>query len=74
MGGDVHQGSGSRPAEALSPELIELARAHRVATEFWDWHGQHRPVPVGTIVAVLEALDVDATTPEAIHARVARRR
>jgi 4-alpha-glucanotransferase len=68
VGGDVHQGSGSRPEEAPSPELIELARAHRVATEFWDWHGQHRPVPTGTIVAVLGALDVDATTPEAIDA------
>ena len=68
MGGDVHQGNGTEPAEVPSSELIELARAHRVATEFWDWHGQHRPVPVGTIVAVLGALDVDATTPEAIHA------
>jgi 4-alpha-glucanotransferase len=47
--------------------LIDLARAHRVATEFWDWQGQHRPVPVSTIVAVLGALDVDAGTPEAIQ-------
>ena len=67
MGGDVHLGSGSLPAEAPSPELVELARAHRVATEFWDWRGEHRPVPVATIVAVLGALDVDASTPEAIE-------
>ena len=67
VGGDVHPGSGPRPAEALSPELIELARAHRVATEFWDWRGEHRSVPVGTIVAALGALDVDASTPEAIQ-------
>ncbi len=50
-----------------SPELIELAQAHRVATDFWDWRGEHRPVPVGTIVAALGALDVDASTPEAIQ-------
>jgi 4-alpha-glucanotransferase len=67
VGGDVYPGSGPRPAESPSPELIELARAHRVATEFWDWRGQHRSVPVGTIVAVLGALDVDASTPEAIQ-------
>jgi 4-alpha-glucanotransferase len=65
--GDVHPGSGPPPAEALSPELIELARAHRIATEFWDWGGEHRSVPASTIVAVLGALDVDAGTPDAIQ-------
>ncbi len=68
MGGNVHQGSGPPPPEAPSLELIELARAHRVATEFWDWHGEHRPVPRGTIVAALGALDIDASTPDAIQA------
>jgi 4-alpha-glucanotransferase len=53
--------------EGLSPELIELARAHRIATEFWDWGGEHRSVPEGTIVAALGVLDVDASTPEAIQ-------
>jgi 4-alpha-glucanotransferase len=67
VGGDVHPGSGPPPAEGLSPDLIELARAHRVATEFWDWRGEHRAVPVGTIVAALGVLDVDASTPEAIR-------
>ena len=72
MGGDVHPGSGPPPAEGLSPELVELARANRVATEFWDWRGEHRPVPVGTIVAALGVLEIDASTPEAIQsARVA---
>ncbi len=72
MGGDEHPESGRRPAEAPSPELIELARAHRVATEFWDWRGAHRTVAAGTIVAALGVLDVDASTPEAIRsARVA---
>ncbi|HSB87066.1 MAG TPA: 4-alpha-glucanotransferase [Ilumatobacteraceae bacterium] len=47
--------------------MIELARAYRVSTEFWDWRGEHRSVPEGTIVAALGAFDVDASTPEAIH-------
>jgi 4-alpha-glucanotransferase len=51
-----------------SAELVELAHAHRVATEFWDWQGHHRLVSARTIVAVLAALDVDASTPEAVVA------
>jgi 4-alpha-glucanotransferase len=53
---------------APAPELIELAHAHRVATDFWDWQGVHRPVAAATIVAALAALDVDATTPAAVAA------
>lgn len=67
MGGDAHPGGNPQPAEALPPELIELAQAHHVATEFWDWRGQHRPVPAVTIVAALGALDVDARTDEAVR-------
>jgi 4-alpha-glucanotransferase len=47
------------------PELYELANAHGVATEFWDWRGQHTVVSAETIVTVLAALGVDASTPEA---------
>jgi 4-alpha-glucanotransferase len=60
-------GSDVQPA----PELIELAHAHRVATDFWDWQGVHRPVAAHTIVAALGALDVDATTPDAVAAALA---
>ena len=71
MGWNVDSEEGPQP-KAPSPELIELARAHGVATEFWDWHGQRRAVPLGTIVAALGVLDVDASTPQAIDsARVA---
>ena len=76
MGVDVHPGSELPPPDAPSPELIELARAFRVATEFWDWRGTYRPVSARTIVAALGALDVDASTPEAIasaHADVDER-
>jgi 4-alpha-glucanotransferase len=46
-------------------ELYELATAHGVATEYWDWQGEHVVVPAETIIAVLEALGVHAATPEA---------
>lgn len=50
---------------ALSNELLELAKAHGVATDYWDWRGNHVEVPEETIVAVLAAMDVDAATPAA---------
>jgi 4-alpha-glucanotransferase len=50
---------------ALSNELLELARAHGVATEYWDWRGNHVQVPEPTVVAVLAAMDVDASSPAA---------
>jgi 4-alpha-glucanotransferase len=54
------------PDESLPPALIELAQAHGVATEFWDWQGRHGVVPRSTILAVLAALDVDASSDAAI--------
>jgi 4-alpha-glucanotransferase len=48
----------------LDPTLQELAEAYSIATDFWDWRGQHVVVPAETIAAVLAALDVDASTPE----------
>ncbi|HEX6874874.1 MAG TPA: 4-alpha-glucanotransferase [Nocardioidaceae bacterium] len=49
----------------LDNDLLALARAYGVATEFWDWRGNHVQVPEETIVSVLAAMDVDASTPEA---------
>ncbi|KWX00041.1 4-alpha-glucanotransferase [Carbonactinospora thermoautotrophica] len=51
----------------LTPELAELAAEYGIATEYRDWRGRHVRVPAGTIRAVLAALDVDASTPEAIR-------
>jgi 4-alpha-glucanotransferase len=48
------------PDERLSPELVELAHAYGVATEFWDWQGRHTMVARSTIEAVLGALDVES--------------
>ena len=48
----------------LAPSLIELSRRYGVATEYLDWKGQHVVVPETTLVAVLGALGVAATTED----------
>ena len=45
--------------------LAELAAAHGVAHEYWDWRNQHVLVPEQTLRAVLAALDVDTSDPAA---------
>jgi 4-alpha-glucanotransferase len=51
-------------AAVPSPTLVELARAHGVATDYWDWQGRHVPVPAATIRKVLGALGIAADTEE----------
>lgn len=53
-------------------ELRRLARAHHVAAGYKDWLGRETPVPAETLVAVLAALGVDASTPSAVRAELAR--
>ncbi|MEU2545545.1 4-alpha-glucanotransferase [Streptomyces roseolus] len=48
--------------------LARLAARHGVATAFSPSEGVTTPVPESTVVAVLGALGVDATTPEAVAA------
>jgi 4-alpha-glucanotransferase len=55
----------------LDPTLYDLAEALGVATEYWDWQGRHVSVDRDTVVAVLAALDIDASTPEAAAAALA---
>jgi 4-alpha-glucanotransferase len=56
------------PDTPLDPELVALARAHGVATEYWDWQGRHVTVPAASVRAVLTALDVDVSSPRAVAA------
>ena len=49
------------PTPAPSPVLAELARAFGVATEYWDWQGNHVIVSAATISAVLEALGLETS-------------
>ncbi|MEE9964593.1 MAG: 4-alpha-glucanotransferase [Propionicimonas sp.] len=46
------------------PHLAELAHAYGIATEFWDWKGRLTEVSASTVIAILAAMDVDATDPE----------
>jgi 4-alpha-glucanotransferase len=48
---------------AIPPDLLELAHAYGVATEFYDWRGRRVDVPEPTVSAVLTAMDVDVSDP-----------
>ncbi|MFZ2624759.1 MAG: 4-alpha-glucanotransferase [Propionibacterium sp.] len=51
---------------ALSdPVLNQLAEFFGIATEFWDWKGRQVQVSEATVVAVLAALGIDVSTPQA---------
>lgn len=50
------------------PNLIALAEHFGIAREFVDWKGRRTEVDEETVVAVLAALDVDASTPQAARA------
>ena len=52
--------------QPVDDELRALARAHGVATEYWDIDGVQRHVSERTIRAVLAALDVPAETSEQV--------
>ncbi|MEU1129169.1 4-alpha-glucanotransferase [Streptomyces sp. NPDC005900] len=52
----------------MADALRELARAHGVATEYATDRGRRVAVPADTLVAVLGACGVDATTPQAARA------
>ena len=51
----------------LPAPLVELAGGHGVATEFWDWQGNHREVQESTIRTVLGALGVPAEDDEQVQ-------
>ncbi len=51
---------------ALSdPALNRLAELFGIATQFWDWKGRRVDVTDETVIKVLAALGVDASTPKA---------
>jgi 4-alpha-glucanotransferase len=57
---------GATQEPGLDEDLVRLATAYGVATEYWDWQGEHVTVPRSTVLAVLSALHVDASTDEAL--------
>jgi 4-alpha-glucanotransferase len=55
----------------IDPPLAQLAAAYSIATEFWDWKGNHVDIPAETLVAALAAIGIDAATPEQRQAALA---
>lgn len=53
-------------------ELIRLSERHGVATRYTDWRGREVAVSPATLVAVLAALGVDASSPAAVRAELER--
>jgi len=49
-----------------SQPLLRLAAAHGVVPDYWGFDGTHMQVSERTLVAVLDALGVDASSPERI--------
>ncbi len=62
------------PDDGARSELHQLAAAHGVLTEYHRFGGGLARVPDATLVAVLEALGVDAGSPQAISHGVRRAR
>ena len=58
----------------MDNDLVALAAAYGVATEFWDQSGGHQVVSQETVMAVLAALGVDASTAESVVDALAERR
>src|SRR5512139_3375986 len=56
----------------MDAELKRLAAAHGIETRYWDWLGRESTVPRDTVVAVLAAMDVDATTSQAVRDALGR--
>lgn len=59
---------------APSSTLQDLAHAHDIATEYWDWKGNHIRVSDDTLRSVLAALDVPAEGDEQVAQAMARKR
>jgi 4-alpha-glucanotransferase len=54
--------------------LVRLAASYGVETTYDDWRGRRTPVTTETLITVLAALGVDASTPSAVAASLAERR
>ncbi len=52
----------------LPPDVVALAQAHGVATDFWDWQGRHTEASRESVEAVLAALGVPASSEESVAA------
>ena len=56
----------ARPHD-LTDSLLSLADRCGIVPDFWGFDGSHRWVPAATVVSVLAALGVDASSPERLE-------
>ena len=54
--------------DAPTPDLVRLASAYGIATEYWSFFGDRVQVPASTLRAVLAAMGIDASTDAAVSA------
>ena len=59
------------PTEDVPEQLLRLAEAYGVVPDYWGFDGSHRLVATPTMVAVLAALGVDASSPERVEVSLA---
>lgn len=60
-----------QPIEDVPEQLLQLAQAHGVVPDFWGFDGSHRLVAAATLISVLAALGVDASSPERVQVSLA---
>jgi len=60
--------------EEVPEQLLQLAEGYGVVPDYWGFDGSHRLVAPHTLVAVLAALGVDASSPERIEVSLAHMR
>jgi 4-alpha-glucanotransferase len=60
--------------DPIAADLAALADAHGVAVDYLDTERRRHDVDPGTVIAVLSALGVDASTPDAVTAALADHR
>jgi 4-alpha-glucanotransferase len=53
-----------------NPALARLAELFGISTEFWDWKGRQTLISDETVVRILKAMGIDASTDEAANAAV----
>jgi len=51
----------------VDPRIVQLAEAHGISTEFWDWKGRHRRPTETTLVKCLQAMGVDTKAEDWIE-------
>jgi 4-alpha-glucanotransferase len=59
------------PTEDVPEQLLRLAEAYGVVPDYWGFDGTHLLVAAPTLIAVLAALGVDASSPERVEVSLA---